>query len=145
GARLVVARPEGHKDSAYLVALIQQERITTLHFVPSMLQVFVTEPDLERCDSLRQVMCSGEALPFELQESFFARHGAALHNLYGPTEAAVDVTYWECQRQSQRHIVPIGYPIANIRIYILNSSGQPVPVGEQGELHIGGIGVARGY
>ncbi|GHO46314.1 non-ribosomal peptide synthetase [Ktedonospora formicarum] len=145
GARLVVARPEGHKDSAYLIKLIQQESITTLHFVPSMLQVFVAEPDLEQCDSLRQVICSGEALPFELQESFFARHQAALHNLYGPTEAAIDVTYWECQRQSKRHIVPIGYPIANIRIYILNSDGQPVPVGEQGELYIGGIGVARGY
>ncbi|GHO51755.1 hypothetical protein KSB_02300 [Ktedonobacter robiniae] len=145
GARLVVARPEGHKDSAYLVSLIQEQQITTLHFVPSMLQVFVMEPGLEQCTSLRQVMCSGEALPYELQESFFARHGAALHNLYGPTEAAIDVTYWECQRNNQRHIVPIGYPIANTQIYILNRYGQPVPVGVQGELHIGGVGVARGY
>ncbi|EFH85738.1 non-ribosomal peptide synthetase [Ktedonobacter racemifer] len=145
GARLVVARPEGHKDSAYLVSLIQEQQITTLHFVPSMLQVFVMEPGLEQCTSLRQVMCSGEALPYELQESFFARHGAALHNLYGPTEAAIDATYWECQRNNQRHIVPIGYPIANTQIYILNRYGQPVPVGVPGELHIGGIGVARGY
>ena len=103
GARLVVARPEGHKDSAYLVRLIVDQGITTLHFVPSMLQVFLAEAGLEACLSLKRVICSGEALPYEFQHRFFARLGAAeLHNLYGPTEAAVDVTYWACRRQDTR-------------------------------------------
>jgi amino acid adenylation domain-containing protein len=145
GARLIIARPEGHKDSAYLISLIQQQQITTLHFVPSMLQLFLEEPGIEACTSLRQVICSGESLSYELQERFFARHPAALHNLYGPTEAAIDVTYWACQRNSERHSVPIGYPIANTQLYILDPDGNPVPVGAQGELYIGGVGVARGY
>src|SRR5581483_8811104 len=145
GARLVIARPEGHKDSAYLLDTIWQQQITTLHFVPSMLQVFLEEPGLEECSSLRQVICSGESLSYEFQERFFARHPAALHNLYGPTEAAIDVTFWTCQRNSERHIVPIGRPIANTQLYILNRDGQSVPVGVQGELYIGGVGVARGY
>ncbi|NJR72594.1 MAG: AMP-binding protein, partial [Scytonema sp. CRU_2_7] len=127
GARLVIARPGGHQDSAYLVKLIQKEQITTVHFVPSMLQVFLEEPGLETCHCLRQVMCSGEALPFKLQERFFARLDADLYNLYGPTEAAVDVTFWACERQSRKHIVPIGRPIANTQIYLLDSYLQPVP------------------
>src|SRR6266566_4653535 len=145
GAQLVVARPEGHKDSAYLLSIIMKQNITTLHFVPSMFQVFLEEPGLEECHSLRQVICSGEALPFELQERYFARHNGTLHNLYGPTEAAVDVTFWNCKRSSGRKIVPIGYPIANIHIYLLDRYGHPVPIGVPGELHIGGVGVARGY
>nr|MDQ2713687.1 amino acid adenylation domain-containing protein [Chloroflexota bacterium] len=146
GARLVVAQPGGHKDSAYLISLMQQQNITTLHFVPSMLQIFLEEPGLEACTNLRQVICSGEALPYALQERFFARHPtAALYNLYGPTEAAIDVTHWHCQRQSQQRNVPIGYPIANTQLYILNHYGQPVPIGVTGELYIGGVGVARGY
>ncbi|MBR8835868.1 MAG: amino acid adenylation domain-containing protein [Stigonema ocellatum SAG 48.90 = DSM 106950] len=145
GARLVVARPGGHQDGAYLVKLIQQQQITTLHFVPSMLQVFLEEPSLETCQNIRQVMCSGEALPFKLQERFFARLNADLHNLYGPTEAAVDVTFWASERHSHKHIVPIGRPIANTQIYLLDTHLQPVPVGVPGELHIGGVGLARGY
>jgi amino acid adenylation domain-containing protein len=145
GARLVLARPRGHQDAAYLVRLIVQEQITTLHFVPSMLQLFLSEHGLEDCRSLRQVMCSGEALSYELQERFFARLDASLHNLYGPTEAAIDVTYWPCERESERHLVPIGRPIANTQLYILDQYQRPVPVGVAGELHIGGIGLARGY
>ena len=145
GARLVVARPGGHRDSAYLVKLISEQQITTLHFVPSMLRVFLEATGLETCGSLRQVMCSGEALPFELQERFFVQLNAELHNLYGPTEAAVDVTFWACERASERRIVPIGRPIANTQIYILDSHLQPVPIGVPGELHIGGVGLARGY
>jgi amino acid adenylation domain-containing protein len=146
GARLVVAKPGGHKDSDYLVELIVQRNITTLHFVPSMLQVFVNGPSLENCHSLKRVICSGEALPFELQEAFFARLPAVeLHNLYGPTEAAVDVTYWQCKRKSHLKQVPIGRPIANIQIYILDPNDQSLPIGIPGELHIGGIGLARGY
>ena len=145
GARLVVAQPGGHQDSDYLVKLITEQKITTLHFVPSMLQVFLEGWGLETCDSLKQVMCSGEALPFELQERFFARLNAELHNLYGPTEAAVDVTFWACERESNRRTVPIGRPIANTQIYLLDRRLQPVPVGVPGELYIGGVGVARGY
>ncbi len=145
GARLVVARPGGHQDSAYLLQLIEKQQITTLHFVPSMLQVFLEEPGLERCRQLKRVICSGEALSFELQERFFSRLDAELHNLYGPTEAAVDVTCWDCRRKCDRNIVPIGRPIANTQMYILDSQLQPVPIGVTGELYIGGVGLARGY
>jgi amino acid adenylation domain-containing protein len=145
GACLVVARPEGHRDSDYLVKTIIDQRITTIHFVPSMLQIFLMAKDVEKCTSLRQVICSGEALPLDLQNRFFARLNAKLHNLYGPTEAAVDVTYWGCQRESDLNTVPIGRPIANTRMYILDGYMQPVPIGVAGELYIGGVQVARGY
>jgi len=146
GARLVIAKPEGHKDRDYLLQAIARYQITTLHFVPSMLQVFLEAETLQNCSCLRQVMCSGEALPFELQERFFSQlPQVKLHNLYGPTEAAIDVTFWECQSESQRKIVPIGRPIANTQLYILDADLQPVPIGVPGELHIGGVGVARGY
>jgi amino acid adenylation domain-containing protein len=146
GARLIVARPGGHRDSGYLVRLISDQQITTIHFVPSMLQVFLEEAGLEHCTSLRRVICSGEPLPYDLQERFFERLEAELHNLYGPTEAAVDVTHWQCQPDGDpRRIVPIGRPLANTQLYILDTNGQPVPIGVAGELHIGGVQVARGY
>jgi len=145
GARLVIAKPEGHRDNRYLVKLIIEQAITTIHFVPSMLAAFLLDRNVETCHSLKRVICSGEALPFSLQERFFARFGAELHNLYGPTEAAVDVTYWACQRNSELTTVPIGRPVANTQIYLLDKQLQPVPVGEPGELHIGGVQVARGY
>lgn len=145
GARLVLVKPGGHQDSSYLVELIGKQQITTVHFVPSMLQAFLEESELERCQSLKHVICSGEALPFELQERFFQRLDAELHNLYGPTEAAIDVTFWHCQPDSDRQLVPIGCPIANTQIYLLDRHLQPVPIGVPGELHIGGVGLARGY
>ncbi|MEH2127083.1 non-ribosomal peptide synthase/polyketide synthase [Nostoc sp.] len=145
GARLVLAKPGGHKDSVYLVNLIEQQQVTTLHFVPSMLQAFLEEQSVKNCHSLKRVICSGEALPKELQERFFERLKCELHNLYGPTEAAIDVTYWQCQLDSNLRTVPIGRPIANTQIYILDSHLQPVPIGVPGELHIGGVGLARGY
>jgi amino acid adenylation domain-containing protein len=145
GARLVVCRPGGHRDSDYLVSLITEQQITTLHFVPSMLQVFLEEKGVENCTSIERVICSGEALPYELQKRFFERLNTELHNLYGPTEAAVDVTYWRCRSRSDRRIVPIGFPVANTQMYILDSRLQPVPIGCTGELHIGGVQVARGY
>jgi amino acid adenylation domain-containing protein len=145
GARLAVAKPGGHKDPCYLIDLISAERITVCHFVPSMLAAFLAEPEAGRCRGLRDVICSGEALPFRLQEEFFKLLPARLHNLYGPTEAAVDVTYWECQRESERQIVPIGRPVANTQIHILDRHVQPVPIGVSGELHIGGVQVGRGY
>ncbi|BAZ70598.1 McyA protein (plasmid) [Fischerella sp. NIES-4106] len=145
GATMVVAKPEGHKDSAYLIKLIQQQQITTIHFVPSMLRVFLQESELTDCSCLKQVICSGEALPYELTQRFFERFNCELHNLYGPTEAAIDVTYWRCLPQIQQQIIPIGRPIANTQIYILDQYLQPVPVGIAGELHIGGVQLARGY
>lgn len=145
GSRLVVAQPEGHRDSRYLVNLIAEQKITTLHFVPSMLQVFLQEPDLDRCSSLKRVVCSGEALPVDLQQRFFNRLECELHNLYGPTEAAIDVTHWKCQSTEEQRTVPIGRPVANTQIYILDKAMQPVPVGVKGELHIGGIQLAKGY
>jgi amino acid adenylation domain-containing protein len=144
GSCVVLAKPGGHQDSAYLVKLIQQQQISTVHFVPSMLQVFLQEPDVELCHSLKRVICSGEALSVELKERFFERlEGVELHNLYGPTEAAIDVTSWKCQPQEK--IVPIGRAIANTQIYILDRNLQLVPIGVPGELHIGGVGLARGY
>jgi amino acid adenylation domain-containing protein len=145
GAQLMVARPDGHKDPAYLLDLIVRTEITTLHFVPSMLQIFLEQADVERCTSLRRVICSGEALSYDLQQRFFARSTAELHNLYGPTEAAVDVTAWACERDSKRQVVPIGRPVANTRMYILDRQLQPVPIGVTGDLYIGGVQVGRGY
>jgi amino acid adenylation domain-containing protein len=145
GASLVLARPGGHQDSEYLTALIRAERISTIHFVPSMLQLFLESGGFEHCPGLRRVMCSGEALPYGLQERFFARSDAELHNLYGPTEASIEVTSWECRRAGAEETVPIGRPISNAQIYLLDEQMQPVPVGVPGELHIGGTCVARGY
>jgi amino acid adenylation domain-containing protein len=145
GARLVVARPEGHRDSNYLIRTIVNQQITVMHFVPSMLRLFLEAPRVEECRSLRHVICSGEALTADLQNRFFARLAARLHNLYGPTEAAVDVTYWECRRAGETMTVPIGRPVANTQIYILDDQLGPVPIGVPGELHIGGVQVARGY
>src|SRR5215213_11544115 len=145
GARLVIARPEGHKDSNYLVELIREQAVTTLHFVPSMLRIWLEQRELKSCRSLRRVICSGEALTLEHQERFFARLDAELHNLYGPTEAAVDVTFWACERQGSHGTVPIGHPVANTQIHLLDRELRPVPVGIPGELYIGGVQLARGY
>ncbi|HEU4934521.1 MAG TPA: AMP-binding protein, partial [Pyrinomonadaceae bacterium] len=144
GARLVFAKPGGHQDRSYLIELINTAQITTCHFVPSMLHAFLDDPEVATCRSLRQVMSSGEALSYELQQRFFERLGARLHNLYGPTEAAIDVTFWECGANEERS-VPIGRPIANTEIYLLDRGLQPVPVGAPGDLYIGGVGLARVY
>ena len=139
GATLVVARPGGHREPAYLSALIREQRITTLHFVPSMLQVFVDEGDLAGCTSVRRVITSGEALPGALAARFLALSQAELHNLYGPTEAAIDVSYYHV-REAAAGSEPIGKPIWNTRLYVLDAAMQPVPDGVCGELWIGGLG-----
>ncbi len=146
GARLVMARPEGHKDPGYLAEAISRHQITTLHFVPSMLQLFVDQADMAQCSSLVRVFASGEALPAVLVRKFqqLLPH-VSLHNLYGPTETTVDVTAWTCTPDPTLTSIPIGRPIANTRVYILDEFGQPAPVGATGELYIGGVGVARGY
>jgi amino acid adenylation domain-containing protein len=148
GARLVMARPGGHKDGGYLRDAIRRQHITTAHFVPSMLAVFLAEDDVTDCTSLRRVICSGEELPADLARRFLARFDACeLHNLYGPTEAAVDCTAWHCTRENlaDAHRVPIGRPVQNMRLYVLDRDREPVPAGLPGELYIAGPGVALGY
>ncbi|HEX5872346.1 MAG TPA: amino acid adenylation domain-containing protein, partial [Longimicrobium sp.] len=147
GARLVMARPDGHRDPAYLRDVIEREGVTTLHFVPSMLQPFVEAVEAGRCASLRHVVCSGEALPPALVDRFYDRFigPVVLTNLYGPTEAAVDVSCWTCPRDGAAAVVPIGRPVWNTALYVLDAALKPVPVGVPGELYIGGVQVARGY
>ncbi|WNG57427.1 amino acid adenylation domain-containing protein [Archangium gephyra] len=145
GARLVIAPPGAHQDSRELARIIARDGITLTHFVPSMLRVFLDEPEAARCVGLRGVICSGEALPADLTERFHQRLGAELHNLYGPTEAAVDVTAWQCHPSDRRANVPIGKPISNVGMYILDGALEPVPAGVPGDLYIGGVALARGY
>lgn len=146
GATIVMARPGGHKDNQYLVEAIKRYDVSTLHFVPSMLSLFLTSINLQTITSLKRVICSGEALPFELSRRFFnLLKNVELHNLYGPTEAAIDVTHWACSTTSVLNIVPIGKPIANIRTYILDEQLNPVAIGDEGELHLAGVGLAREY
>lgn len=143
GARLVIARPRGHLDVSYLQETIREEGVTTVHFVPSMLAAFLSGPP-RALPSLRRVFCSGEALTTDLVDKFLDRYpGVKLYNLYGPTEAAVDVSWWECRRGESP--VPLGVPVANTTLPILDARGQRVPVGVPGELHIGGRQLARGY
>ncbi|MFJ8822360.1 amino acid adenylation domain-containing protein [Streptomyces sp. NPDC102467] len=149
GATLVVAEPGGHKDPAYLSRIIAEQSITTCHFVPSMLQVFLAEADAAQyfaCGgALRRVFCSGEALPRETATAFArALPGVELHNLYGPTEAAVDVTYHACEPEGTGP-VPIGRPVWNTRLYVLDPAGQPCPPGVVGELHLAGRQLADCY
>ena len=145
GARLVVAKPGGHRDPGYLARVIEEARITTVHFVPSLLQAFIDEPGIVRCRDLRRVVCSGEALSPELLRRYRSRLDVPLSNLYGPTEAAVDVTAWRDNPAESTSMVPIGRPIANTQMYILDAHLEPVPEGVSGELFIGGDGVGRGY
>ncbi|MFJ3064718.1 amino acid adenylation domain-containing protein, partial [Pseudomonas sp. NPDC087039] len=127
GARLVMARPGGHRDPQYLREVIRREGVTTLHFVPSMLDVFLAHGEAS-ADALKRVLCSGEALPGSLVRRFHAQLPTVeLHNLYGPTEAAVDVSAWHCTTAPDN--TPIGKPIANTTLYVLDGQGQPVPQG----------------
>uniref|UniRef100_UPI003CF78058 amino acid adenylation domain-containing protein n=1 Tax=Pseudomonas sp. TWR2-1-1 TaxID=2804610 RepID=UPI003CF78058 len=143
GAALVMAPPGAHRDPQALRELIVEHGITTLHFVPSMLQAFVSAGELPICTSLKRIICSGEALPAELQRQVLGQTSSELHNLYGPTEAAIDVTSWACREDGNS--VPIGRPIANTQIHILDADLNPVPVGVAGELYIAGVNLARGY
>jgi amino acid adenylation domain-containing protein len=144
GASVVFAAPGGHKDVGYLEDLINDAKITTLHYVPSMLNSFLENARAD-CGGVRQVFCSGEALDKKGADRYKSRFpNAALHNLYGPTEAAIDVTAYDCS-QLNYPFVPIGAPIDNIQIYILDQYGHLQPIGAPGELHIAGDGLARGY
>ncbi len=145
GARLVVARPGGHRDPEYLVRTINRRRISTLHFVPSMLRAFLQARELHTISGLERVICSGEALPPELRDAFVLRVKAELHNLYGPTEAAVDVTACRCDDAARGTPVPIGRPIANTTTHVFDPAMRPVPIGVAGQLLLGGVQLARGY
>ncbi|HEX2094410.1 MAG TPA: amino acid adenylation domain-containing protein, partial [Longimicrobiaceae bacterium] len=146
GARVVMTRPEGHKDPDYLVQTIRRNGVGTASFVPSMLRIFLEHPEVESCTSLARVPCGGEALPGVLVQRFYQRlPNARLFNRYGPSEAATAVT--ECSRAADetRASVPIGRPMPNARVYVLDRAGEPVPPGVAGELYVGGAGVGRGY
>uniref|UniRef100_UPI0026373661 non-ribosomal peptide synthetase n=1 Tax=uncultured Aquimarina sp. TaxID=575652 RepID=UPI0026373661 len=148
GAKIVMAKPEGHKDSEYLHELIKKHEVTTLHFVPSMLiayNYYLSKQQFKFNGSVRQIFCSGEALNkkavIETYEN--SKNGSLkVHNLYGPTEASIDVTFYETTLDKD---VYIGRPIANTQTYVLDNTQNPVPVGIVGELYISGAGIARGY
>ncbi|HWM02242.1 MAG TPA: amino acid adenylation domain-containing protein, partial [Actinophytocola sp.] len=147
GARLVLARPGGHRDPGYLREVIGRHRVTTVHFVPSMLDAFLAG-DGPDPSTLRRIVCSGEELPADLaRRCVAALSGAELHNLYGPTEAAVDVTAWHATPAALAAVsrVPIGAPIHNVTTHVLDARLRPVPVGVAGQLYLGGVQVARGY
>jgi amino acid adenylation domain-containing protein len=146
GAQLVLARPGGHQDSAYLVEMVATQKITVLQVVPTMLRALLAERDIVQCRSLRMVFCGGEVVTVELQERFFSLFPETqLYNFYGPTEAAIDVTCWHCERDSGEEFVSIGKALNNVQLYVLDAQLQPVPLGMDGELYIGGTSLARGY
>ncbi len=145
GASVVLARPGGHRDPAYLVRRMGEQRVTVVHFVPSLLPAFLDEAGGGRLAALRRVFASGEALSYELEQRALARLGVPLENLYGPTEAAVDVTLWHCREATSPRPVPIGRPAANTRVHVVEPGGGLAPIGVPGELWIGGVQVARGY
>jgi|GEM_PF-293209 len=145
GATLVMAKPEGHRDGVYMIEMIQQYAITTIQLVPSALRMVLETVGIERITSLRRVCCGGEALSADLQKLHFERLQVPLYNLYGPTEAAIDSTFWACEADYPLSNLPIGRPIANAKVYILDTALNPVPVGVPGEIHIAGAGLANGY
>lgn len=144
GATLVVAPPGVHRDPAHLAALVREEAITAMHFVPAMLGPFLDAPESEGLHIAR-VFCSGEKLEAPLRDRFHRRIRGQLHNLYGPTEAAVDVTHWAAPPSDRSDPVPIGRPVWNTRTYILDGKRRPVPPGVSGELHLAGRQLAREY
>jgi microcystin synthetase protein McyC len=145
GGKLILARPDFHYDSFYLIELIQAEKITKMGSVPSLLKSYINLPAFKQCTSLKQVFLGGEALSKSLQELFFANSSAELVNIYGPTEASISVLNWTCNRNSKEKIIPIGMPVNNITIYLLDEQQQMVPEFEAGEIYIAGIGVGIGY
>ena len=146
GAATVLARPGGHQDAEYLARTIQRHAVSTAHFVPSMLQLFLDEPAVSLLPSLRRVVCSGEQLPPSLARRFQELlPRVELHNLYGPTEAAVDVTWWDCARPAPAGVLPIGDAIANTQAHVLDRRLMQVPQAVPGELYLGGMQLAHGY
>ena len=147
GATLVFAKPEGHKDPLYLEEIIEEHTISIIHFVPSMLGAFLMQVSIDSCNSLRHLVCSGEALPEQVVTDFKELFlTTEIHNYYGPTEAAIDVTAINLSDSKRVNTsVSIGYPVANTSIYITNEDLKLQPIGVIGELIIEGIQVAQGY
>ncbi|WP_447893011.1 non-ribosomal peptide synthetase [Pseudomonas marginalis] len=145
GCRLVLAGPGEHRDPHRIAQLVQAHGVTTLHFVPPLLQLFIDEPLVPECTSLRRLFSGGEALPAELRNRVLAQLPAVqLHNRYGPTETAINVTHWQCRAEDGERS-PIGRPLGNVICRVLDEQLNPLPAGVPGELCIGGIGLARGY
>jgi len=144
GAAVVVARPDGHLDPAYLGESIETQGVTSLYVVPSLLRVLLDSPATGRMGSLRRVICGGEALPVDTLSRFFDRLGAELHHSYGPTETSIAAAEWTCRPQAGGK-VPFGRALGNVQLYVLDGAGEPVPRGVVGELYVGGAGVGRGY
>ncbi|NMM84102.1 hypothetical protein B2J88_06975, partial [Rhodococcus sp. SRB_17] len=144
GGRAVIAEPDGHRDPHYLASLIEREGVTVTHFVPAMLELFLLQDVAERCDSLRLVFSGGEALKASTAVHFRGVMNARLQNLYGPAETAVDVTY-HAVTEEDSVLVPMGVPVSNTQVYILDPRLNPVPVGLVGELYVAGDQLARGY
>jgi amino acid adenylation domain-containing protein/non-ribosomal peptide synthase protein (TIGR01720 family) len=145
GARVVLIDADGHRDAELLADTVARYGVTVLQLVPSFLRVFVEADGLARCRGLRHLFCGGELLPLDLAEQVRTQIPAELHNLYGPTEAAIDACHFLHDGTHQLAGVPIGRPIDNVRVYLLDERFEPVPVGRPGEIHIGGRGLARGY
>ncbi|BCL84575.1 amino acid adenylation domain-containing protein [Ktedonobacteria bacterium brp13] len=145
GAQVILARPGGQRDIDYLLSLIIQQQITVLHLIPSLLQVFLEQPGVEQCQSVRHVYGGAEPLPWDLWQRFNERMDAHFHNVYGPTEATIDSTCWTGERDKGEQAVSIGRPLGNVQVYVLDQCYQLVPIGVPGEVYIAGVGLARGY
>jgi amino acid adenylation domain-containing protein len=146
GARVVLARPGGEADPAYLAGLMARAGVTQASFPPALLEALLDEPAFAALPALRTVVTGGETVPAELPGRFHAVHPAAdLLDRYGPTEATISVTSWTCRRGVAERTLPIGRPTAKARVHLLDRRGRPVPVGVPGEIRLGGVCVARGY
>ncbi|HVF92150.1 MAG TPA: amino acid adenylation domain-containing protein, partial [Blastocatellia bacterium] len=145
GARVVMARPGGQRDARYLVETMSAQNITTLQLVPTMMKVLLDEAGLEDCKDMRLAFCGGEALPIELRQRMRERLGIGLHNLYGPTEASIDAACGRSTASGLQGMAPIGRPLSNVQVYVLDGHLEPVPLGVAGEIMIAGAGLARGY
>ncbi|WP_233424760.1 non-ribosomal peptide synthetase [Mycolicibacter heraklionensis] len=145
GARLVIPRPDGLRDIGYLTDLLQREGVTAMHFVPSLLGLFLSLPGVNQWRTLRRIPIGGEPLPGELADKFHATFDALLHNFYGPTETVVNSSRYKVEGPQGNRIVPIGSPNINTTMWLLDDALAPVPVGVIGEIYIGGTHVARGY
>ncbi len=146
GARLVLARDKADLDTEYLTSLMDAQQITTVYFPASALQMFLANRKAGTCQWLKYACSAAEVMPLAVEKEFYAQFPLAeLHNLYGPTEVSIDVTWWRCEPESRRRSVPIGRPIANTQVYVLDEGLEPVPVGVAGELYLSGVGLARGY
>ena len=145
GAKLIVEIPDGHMNPDGLIHTIRHHKVTNIHFVPSMLNIFIQTEGVENCTSLKRIFCSGEALSVPVVEKTYDRLNLEIHNLYGPTEASVDVTSWHCKKSELSNGIPIGKPVANTQLYILDEKLNQLPIGLKGELYIAGKQVAKGY